>query len=1011
MRCSAGLVALACATVLDLACSRAATPSDAFHQKEQVFNTLGVRAKEHFLSKMSPEVRENFLGRLSIQERESGIHQLRGYEDGENNPLWKELVREEKDWRSQKTHPTPAPTVPPTPHPTPPASWYRRRRAIVTMPPTKAYSVGLPGDNLHCKPPQVKRWEMRNGEEILVCDNPAKPTPVPTPYSCPKPGRRPPCSATTVGVLVKSSRMFPDGSMPQRPCKTWKCVPTPCVPLDKQKKPPCIPFPRHAALTWKQTPIPAYAHQTARCQVWHCVWPRKKKKVATHSLLQFTKHTGHAVGPIWPARCSKPAGVKRAYEKRRRLRVAASVLGLHRERKLLPQVRRLAQDDDGAHEGDDDTLVVAVTKAPQANEPLVQEADATTAEQCATLCLKAHECNSFNWYARHHFTKDDYKTIDKCELCTERDYTTQHDGQGVDAYTRKRQVHEFVGDDDAAVDDDQRDGGRREATSSRRRRGATMGDIMRSAEERSEERMRLRCAKHAVAKGPCYAEPSLGNNLKKISMRTTCMNDDDDDSDGMCAGLCCRHCNQHDLDSRDFSCTHWQLDQYGYCVLYSKNDNGLAKPLHAHGQQQCYHGVRVPDPALQFLAAHPPPKALVHVGASEEHSEGAPTWNPGKGEGEQQANIDTSWMDNERGDCDGHPCGVKCPEQLHGSCKLEDWQGCVQCARDHGFEDSELCSRPHIEFVCQNLATAMVADKQRTSKGLRPYAEPDLRPFEGFRSSFGEMGACILDKAELLLSIIYQMATCTRYEQWHGSGCYEKQADVFVQQLRLCCAGNQKLANQISVTACNKAVLPFAATFLKGLKPTFDRCVKEPAHDSCVFLNHGIKACYKLMDAWRVHRPRQFRSEEERSQHFEHWASEHYNDHEADEIKCRGLFLGAAQPGNSGPKVVVMFRALVHAATSLYALDGWSDKDGSKFGKANPEVRDVTGRAMSLMRLCASTQTTTTTSAPDTDDHVEEHDGRASQDAMCALRLATRIAPLDIDRGNAWEEESGNINV
>ena len=136
MRRSAGLVALVC--VVGVARSRPAMPSDSFHQREQVFNTLGVRAKEHFLSKMSPEVRENFLGRLSVQERESGIHQLRGYEDGEKHPLWQELAREESDWQSQKTHPTPAPTVPPTPHPTPPASWYRRRRAIVTMPPTKS---------------------------------------------------------------------------------------------------------------------------------------------------------------------------------------------------------------------------------------------------------------------------------------------------------------------------------------------------------------------------------------------------------------------------------------------------------------------------------------------------------------------------------------------------------------------------------------------------------------------------------------------------------------------------------------------------------------------------------------------------------------------------------------------------------------------------------------------------------------------------------------------------------
>ena len=968
---------------------------DSFASEEQTFETLGVRAKENFLKKMTVSEREDFWGRLDVNDREPDEQELKSYEDGKH-PFYRELDREEKNWDAMPVHPTPSPTRPPTPKPKWP--WPHHGPPIAAGPhghargppivsgPHAHYNPSTPHHNVathhRAEMPGVKcgpkgcvvlnvykkrscskgAWHVKDGR--LYCGKKFR-TPSPTPWSCPKLTRPHHCPVGQVvaTTLVQELKI---GTARKVGCKELKCMPSPCPKHPKRKT--CIPFPRHNMLKWVHVPVKG-AVTTVRCQDFVCVTPHTKKKAQTHSLLQFTAHKGHAVGPIWPAQCTPPQGV---YSTGTAAALAAQGL----------------TDTDK-----------------------VKEADATTLEQCATMCLSVHTCNGFNWLGRHRFTEEESRTMHVCQLCTENDYTTSADGQEIDAYTRKKQVHEFVGDDDAAVDDDQKEGGREEQAGSRRRRGAIMASPLRAEEERKEADTRLQCAKHSITKGPCYAE--VGNELKKISMRTLCMNDDDDDPTGVCASWCCKYCSEHVPQPRSANsaagaaaqsgrsglCTHWMLDQYGSCVLYEAADDGLTK-ANPNVKAQCFRGARVSDPALSYL--HKAAEG-VHAGTGKPNA----GWKPGAGETGLQRSVDTDWQTNERGDCDGHPCGVKCPETVHGTCARSNWRKCMKCAISAGLADPETCSQPHIEFVCENLATATKAEASRTKLGGRPYVQPELVPFGGFRTSFGEMGACLLDKAELLVDMAYEMATCTRYEAWEGASCYVNQADVFMQQLRLCCVGRDKLAHQTSIKACNMAILPIMPLFLKRAKPLFDRCARDPTHVPCKQLNREIKSCFSLFTAWRKGpRPKKFRSETERSDHFDQWIKQNREKHETNEIQCRGLFLGPKQPGNHGPDFLSMFRHLVRGATSLFSFAGWSDKSGERYGKENPDVRDVTGRAMKLLRLCEPpTKTKHIDIASSAQDEPVDNEEDAAQalDGVCAMRLAALINPTDVDRGNAFD--------
>ena len=99
-----------------------------------------------------------------------------------------------------------------------------------------------------------------------------------------------------------------------------------------------------------------------------------------------------------------------------------------------------------------------------------------------------------------------------------------------------------------------------------------------------------------------------------------------------------------------------------------------------------------------------------------------------------------------------------------------------------------------------------------------------------------------------------------------------------------------------------------------------------------------------------------------------------------------------------------MFRHLVRGATSLFSFAGWSDKSGERYGKENPDVRDVTGRAMKLLRLCEPPTKHIDKASRAQEEPVDnEEDAAQALDGVCAMRLAALINPTDIDRGNAFD--------
>ena len=85
---------------------------------------------------------------------------------------------------------------------------------------------------------------------------------------------------------------------------------------------------------------------------------------------------------------------------------------------------------------------------------------------------------------------------------------------------------------------------------------------------------------------------------------------------------------------------------------------------------------------------------------------------------------------------------------------------------------------------------------------------PEFKPPGGFKSVYSEMGACLLDKTELLVDIVYQMATCTTYESFRGSQCFRDTAGDFSKHLRMCCVGRQQRGGAESAADCLKLVLP-----------------------------------------------------------------------------------------------------------------------------------------------------------------------------------------------------------
>ena len=133
----------------------------------------------------------------------------------------------------------------------------------------------------------------------------------------------------------------------------------------------------------------------------------------------------------------------------------------------------------------------------------------------------------------------------------------------------------------------------------------------------------------------------------------------------------------------------------------------------------------------------------------------------------------------------------------------------------------------------------------------------------GFSSVFGEIGACILDKAQVLLDIALLMSTCTEYVGFRGAECFKNDAQDFVANLRFCCEGdsdtyaarsggrsnratrkNVHHVHEMATRSCYRAITPALQLLENRLIPRWEKC--KGSFTNCVGLHRSLEQCNAL---------------------------------------------------------------------------------------------------------------------------------------------------------------------
>ena len=332
-----------------------------------------------------------------------------------------------------------------------------------------------------------------------------------------------------------------------------------------------------------------------------------------------------------------------------------------------------------------------------------------------------------------------------------------------------------------------------------------------------------------------------------------------------------------------------------------------------------------------------------------------------------------------RGTCtgkNGKPsmCGKACPASLRNMCRAVVPAGCMECAMRKGITtDPKLgCDHKHAQYVCSVLATAAVSAIRR-SAAKAVYAQPAFKPSGGFESTYGEMAACVLDKAEMAIDVAYLMATCQKYDLLLPSRCYANVADDLPRHLRLCCVGNEKQAHEGSVALCKKAVLPAINLLEKFVRPRYAKCVKNPA--TCDPMREAKLQCYRIF--------REFAHAKKIDPHISFvgfFFQEPKTSH-----ACLQLLRSPELP------LLDVFEHLTAAATKLYHTASSSTK--------TKENRDMTPVASRLLGLCTGADLAAAVFL--LGDKIGEGDGARS---ACAAMLVSFMNPHDPDLGNDYDE-------
>jgi len=174
-------------------------------------------------------------------------------------------------------------------------------------------------------------------------------------------------------------------------------------------------------------------------------------------------------------------------------------------------------------------------------------------------------------------------------------------------------------------------------------------------------------------------------------------------------------------------------------------------------------------------------------------------------------------------------------EILRHACPRNDVFDCTACGKSQRDIIHARCESKHIKRACAAVVaahrTALDRERRRAI-----YIQPEFMPLSGFVTARGEMGACLLGKAEALGEMLFAMAECGHYSSARGqSDCYDGTGDDLVKDVRQCCFGNDVLVvGKTDQRLCKRLVLSIVAPIRQHVTPVWDKCVANPS--SCTYV-------------------------------------------------------------------------------------------------------------------------------------------------------------------------------
>jgi hypothetical protein len=168
-------------------------------------------------------------------------------------------------------------------------------------------------------------------------------------------------------------------------------------------------------------------------------------------------------------------------------------------------------------------------------------------------------------------------------------------------------------------------------------------------------------------------------------------------------------------------------------------------------------------------------------------------------------------------------------------CKNADPDVCRNCVeteliitkKDAKFQwKNSRCVATKASSICNAASRQIRAAADRAAR-RNAYVQPPFRPKAGFGTSWGEMGACILGKAEAIADTLYTMSHCSAYDQPRGEDCFKRTAKDLSVDIRQCCAGNEHLVLSASEAECDMAVAKVSQRIRDTLAVEYGTCTKD----------------------------------------------------------------------------------------------------------------------------------------------------------------------------------------